>query len=260
MINSSEYIRLIAFLKRFDCNNREAATYIACLQMGMASVQEIAHHLNTNRITVHSTIEQLIKKGLLFETKKGKKRFIVAESPDVLTRILQSKMNELKLVEQDLSYVTKLLNSMQAQDRDFYNVRFYEGASGLKKIMEEVLNTKNDICVFTCAEFVPGISLNYLKDFYKRLADQGVHSKILCSQGNFANEFKNLQMKYKLQMRLLALPQECKASFYLWDNNIALASLMDNKVVCTIIQNKDIAFFFRHIIFESTWNSAQPLV
>jgi len=248
-------------LKRFDCNNREAATYIACLQMGMASVQEIAHHLNTNRITVHSTIEQLIKKGLLFETKKGKKRFIVAETPDVLSRILQRKVNELKLVENDLDGITKLLNSIQSQDRNFYNVRFYEGVSGFKQIMEEMLNAKNDLCIFTCSElFSEGISTNYLKDYYKRLGAEGIHSRIICAPGPYSQAFKADQIKYKLQIRLVSLPKDCMTAFYLWNDNIVLKSLKDDRVICTVIQNEDMAYFFRNVLFESFWNTAQPLV
>lgn len=260
MINSSEYIRLVAFLKRFDCNNREAATYIACLQMGMASVQEIAHHLSTNRVTVHSNIEQLIKKGLLFETKKGKKRFIVAESPDVLSRILQRKMNELKLVENDLDPITKLLHSIQSEDRNFYNVRFYEGVEGFKKIMEEMLGATNDLCVFACEElFDEAINVQYLRDFYKRLAQQNVHSRVVCAPGEYVSQFKDDQIQYKLQLRLMQLPKDCMSSFYLWNDSITLSSFKDDRIICTVIQNQDMAFFFRNVIFESFWNSARSV-
>lgn len=260
MINAAEYIRLIAFLKRFDCNNREAATYIECLQMGMASVQEIAHRLNSNRITVHSTIEQLIKKGLLFETRKGKKRFVVAESPDVLYRILQRKSNELKLIENDLGSITKLLNSIQSQDRNFWNIRVYKGVEDFKKILEEMVNAKNELCIFTCRElFADNINVTYLRDYYKRLAENRVHSRIISVPGQYVSIFKEHQIKYQLQIRTLQLPSQCMAGFYLWNDNIAIKSFKDDRIVCTIIRNKDISFFFRNVIFESLWNLARPL-
>ncbi len=227
--------------------------------MGTASVQEIAQRLNSNRITVHSTIEQLIKKGLLFETRKGKKRFIVAEAPDVLHRILQRKSNELKLIENDLDSITKLLNSIQSNDRDFSNVRLYEGVDGFMKVLEETIRAKNELCVLTCGEFfAEDITQNYLRDYYKRLAENGVHSRIICSPGEYASIFQADQVKYKLQLRLLRLSSQCKAGFYLWDDNIMLKSFKDDRIVCTIIKNRDMAFFFRTIIFDLLWNAARP--
>jgi len=260
MMRSTEYIRLVAFLKRFDCNNREAATYIECLQAGMASVQEIARRLNSNRITVHSSVEQLIKKGLLFETRKGKKRFIVAESPDVLRRILQRKNNELKLIENDLDSITKLLHSIQNDDQSFWNVRVYEGIEDFKKILEEMVNSKNDVCVFRASELIPeGITETYLRDYYKRLAENDVHSRIICAKGVYADTFKEDQLKYKLQIKTLSLVKS-QAGFYLWNDNIALKSFKDSKVVCTVIKNKDLSIFFRNILFDQFWNIAHPVV
>lgn len=260
MLKSTEYIRLVAFLKRFDCNDREAATYIECLQMGMSSVQEIAHRLNSNRITVHSSIEQLIKKGLLVESRKGKKRVIVAESPDVLYRILQRKSNELKLIEYDLDSMTKLLYSVHSQDGNLLNVRLYEGPEDFKKILEEMASTKNDLCLFTSERlFTENLNVAYLRYYYKRLAEQGVHTRILCPPGVYFTAFKEDQEKYKLQIRLLKLSSECQAGFYLWNDNIALKSFKDDRFICTIIRNKDLYFLFRHVIFELFWNAAEPL-
>jgi sugar-specific transcriptional regulator TrmB len=179
-MNPTEYVRLIAFLKRFDCNHREAATYIECLQGGMASVQEIAQRLNSNRVTVHSTIQQLIKKGLIFETRKNRKRFIVAESPDVLHRILQRKTNELKLINNDLDVITKLLNSIQSHDKNAWKVRLYEGEEDFQKVLEETLHAHNGICVLTCNEFSKNkINKDYLNDYYQRIAEKGIHSRII---------------------------------------------------------------------------------
>lgn len=259
MINSSEYIRLMSFLKRFDCNNREAATYLECLQMGTSSVQEIAKKLNSNRITTHSTIEQLIKKGLLFETRKGKKRLIVAESPDVLYRILQRKANEIKLIEKDLDDVSKLLYSVQTQDQSFWNVRLYEGEDGFKKLLEETFSSQNGLLVFTCGDLSNEIvTASYLHDYYKRLAQNNIHSRIICS-ANYAKNFQADQLRLKMQLRIAKLPSNSSARFYLWNDVIALISFKDDRIVCTVIQNQDIASFFRSFIFENFWKSAEPL-
>jgi len=259
-MNSTEYIRLIAFLKRFDCNNREAATYIECLQSGSTSVQEIAKKLNSNRVTVHSTIEQLIKKGLLFETRKNKKRLIIAESPDVLYRILQRKANELKLIENDLDTMTRLLNSIQSQDQNAWKVRVYEGMDDFQKVLEEMAESRNDIYVFSYREPTTDImNIAYLGDYYKRLAQNGIHSRIICPPGDYANSFKALQTPYQIQIRLLPKTTQCEAGFYSWEDNIALQSFKDNQIICNIIQNKDLSIFFRNVLFDFFWKVAHPV-
>jgi len=260
MIDSSEYIRLIAFLKRFDCNHREAATYIECLQLGMASVQEIAKKMNSNRVTVHSSVEQLIKKGLLFETRKGKKRFIVAESPDVLFRILHRKSNELKLIENDLENITKLLGSIQAHDEKSFNVRVYEGATAFKKIKEEMLESKTELCIFTLDEIIEDkVDLPYLKEFFKRLGARGVHTRVISSDQEFNAVFKSKQEELLMQLRNFNFSLDSSASFYLWENNVAFKSIRDKRLVCTIIQNHDLSSFFHQVIFENFWRAAHPI-
>ncbi len=253
MINATEYIRLMAFLKRFDCNNREAAAYIECLRLGPASVQEIAKHLNSNRVTIHSTIEQLIKKGLLFETRKGKKRFIVAETPDVLYRILQRRSNELKLIETDLGNMAKLLYSLQSQRETAWNVRLYEGPEGFKKILEETLMSKNELCVFSSEEFFPEfITASYLRNYYNRLIENNVPSRII-SSARYTEVFRGDHPQSQFQIRSFVFPPDCKSAFYVWNDTIALKSFKDERIVCAVIQNKDLAFFFRQVIFENMW-------
>lgn len=257
MINSTEYIRLMSFLRRFDCNSREAATYIECLQMGTGSVQEIARRLNSNRITTHTTIEQLIKKGLLFETRKGKKRLIAAESPDVLTRILQRKSNELKLVEKDLDYISKLLYSIQSHDQNTSNVRIYEGENDFKKVLEETLNSKNSLCIFSSGEAFRGsVSSTYLHEYYKRLGENEVHSRTIASS-KYTEVFKEYQGKYNLQIRTSKMLDKFNASCYLWNDHIALVSLQNDRISCVVIQNQEMSEFFRNFLFEIIWKISE---
>lgn len=256
MLNSTEYIRLMSFLKRFDCNNREAAAYIECLQMGTGSVQEIARRLNSNRVTIHTTIEQLIKKGLLFETRKGKKRLIAAESPEVLYRILQRKSNEIKLIEKDLDSVAKMLYSIQSHDQNSSSVRLYEGESDFKKVLEETLQSNNNLCIITTDElFGAGIRMSYLQDYYKRLAENEIHSKIIASP-KFTKAFAEHQAKYFLQIRSFTPLDQFNVGCYMWNDRVALISFKEDRLSATIIQNQEMSFFFRNFIFENLWKLA----
>ena len=84
MLTKLEKVAVITQLLQLGLTNRESALYIQSLQAGPSTVQELASQLEENRVTIHSAAQQLLKKGLLFETRKGKKRFIVAEDPEIL--------------------------------------------------------------------------------------------------------------------------------------------------------------------------------
>lgn len=169
-MNQAELIRIQAQLKHFDCNATETTVYIKCLELGSSSVQEIAHGLRKNRVTVHSAIEQLIDKGLLVETRKGKRRLIAAEDPEVLYRLLEKKRNELNVMETNLDYVASLLKGI-SHSGNKPSIKFYEGADGLKKMMEETLESKSDVLVFSYVELLAeATDPIYLENYFKRRA------------------------------------------------------------------------------------------
>lgn len=149
MLSNSDQLRIIAFLKRFGCNKNESLTYIEVLISGTTSIQELSRSLKQNRISVHYSVQQLVEKGFLFEVRKGKKRFIAAESPDVLLKIIGQRHVELKSLETDVEYISKLLNSIPVVKHEITVVKLYEGSEGFKKMLEESLQAKGEIIVFS---------------------------------------------------------------------------------------------------------------
>jgi len=133
MLTISDTQRIAATLKQFDCNSRETQIYMHSLSVGQASVQQLAKQLNQNRVTVHGVVDQLIEKGLLFETRKGKRRLIAAEDPKILFRLWQQKEAEWELTKGSLEYVMKMLSSLQSPNGSIPTVKLYEGVEGLKK-------------------------------------------------------------------------------------------------------------------------------
>ena len=104
MLTKAELLKITRQLGSFGCTDREARIYLQCLQMGPAPVQEIASQLSENRLTTHSAIEKLVRKGLLAESRKGKRRVIVAEPPEIFNVLVQKKFSELKVLEESVGH------------------------------------------------------------------------------------------------------------------------------------------------------------
>jgi HTH-type transcriptional regulator, sugar sensing transcriptional regulator len=261
MLDNKDNYRIISLLKQFGCKQREAEIYIQSLMMGPSSVQEIARKLKFNRVTAHSAIQQLIEKGFLYESRKGKKRLVVAEDPSFMNKLLQKNENEITLMKSNLEYITGVLDSMQARDRSVPSVKLYEDVEGFKKMLEESLDAKSEILVFTYVDlFSKLLDPDYLEDYFDRRAKKGIHTRLIFPPCDFATRVNKKAKEYKIQVRLMPAEFKWKAGFFSWNNKISIKSFTEGKLTCTIIENEDITYFYKKIIFEVCWKVAAPMI
>lgn len=260
MLTQADISRITNQLTAFDCNPREAAIYAQCLQMGPSSVQEIARKLGYNRVTVHSAVEQLMQKGFLCETRKGKKRLIVAESPSVFSRILQRRANELKEMEGSLEQIVDFFRSVQGPKGSVPTVKFYEEVEGFKRMLEETLKAREEVLVFTYVDlFSKLIGPDYLEDYFVRRAAKGISTRLIFPPCPFSRRVNKKSKQYRIQVR--ELPEELvwRSGIFSWNDCIALMSFTQSKITCTIVENEDITNFYRKVIFELIWKLAKPM-
>ena len=69
-------------LKKFGLSEKEARVYLAALELGQASVQDIAKKSAVNRATTYLMIESLEKRGLMYKLIKNKKKLFAADTPE----------------------------------------------------------------------------------------------------------------------------------------------------------------------------------
>lgn len=260
MMTDSGKLHIVAFLKHFGCSSSESHAYIEVLASGTTAVQDLSRKLKKNRISVYYSVQQLIQKGFLFEVRKGKKRFIAAESPDILMKLIGERHAELKSLETEVGYISKLLNSIPTIKHEITVVKQYEEVEGFKKMLEESLQAKGEILLFSNTPiFSEMFEEEYYENYFAKKAALGIHSRIIYSPCAFAQQINNKKDEYKVDLRILQQNQGSEAGFYLWDDTLAIKSLKENKRSCTIIENKDIAAFFRENIFNPFWETAKPL-
>jgi sugar-specific transcriptional regulator TrmB len=246
-------------LKHFGFSGRESLTYIEVLHMGATSIQDLSNKLKRNRITVYYTVQQLIEKGLLFEQRKGKKRLISAEKPEILFTLLERRQRELTSIENNLGHITNLLNSVRSPHHQLTMVKVYEDVEGFKRMLEETLETKGELLVFSSREmFSSLLGESYLESYFKRRVAHGISTRIIYPPCPFAALVDAKKEEYKIELRILIQDQRYESGFYVWNDTVAIKSLREEQRSCTLIENKDIANFFRNNIFEHFWGEAAP--
>ncbi|MEK7563549.1 MAG: helix-turn-helix domain-containing protein [Patescibacteria group bacterium] len=257
MLAATDRRRVKEQLKFFGCNDRETEIYLQCLQAGVASVQDIAKGLKQNRVTVHSAVEQMIEKGLLFESRRGKRRLIVAEEPVSLLRLYQRKENELHSMRGNLEHIVSLLGPLQATDQSIPTVKCYEGEEGFKRMLEETLAARGEVLVFSYVDlFSKLVGVEYLKNYLKRRAQRGIHTRLIFPKCPFADFVIKTGKENRNTVRLLPPNAHWQSGIFSWNDSLALMSYTQQKLTTTIIENRDIAHFYRTIIFELCWKEA----
>ena len=134
-------------LKKLGLSDKEAAVYQALLELGEATVQQIAQKSKVARATTYLILDALMKVGLVTHYEHDDKTKFIAESPTQLKRLLDRQQEELKSRQADLG---RLLPKLQAFIRSSDQrpvVRYFSGLEGLKTMRSEMVqySTHKDI-------------------------------------------------------------------------------------------------------------------
>ncbi len=258
MISPSDQTHITALFRRFGCNERETQIYLKLLSLGPSSVQELAKALRSNRVTIHSAVEQLIEKGFCYESRKGKRRLLVAEKSDILHKLWHKQQHELEVAKKNINYVESLIQKLESSELGRPNVKLYEDVEGFRNMLHETLETKGEILVISYVHLLSEIvDPEYLEGYYEKRSKKGIHTRLIFPPCPFADKTEKKKDHYKMNIRYLPAEHEWKSGIFAWDNKISLLSYTAERLTCTIIENEDIAYFFREIMFEMMWDVAK---
>lgn len=122
-------------LKTVGLSEKEAAVYMAALELGQANVASIAKKAGVKRPTTYLVLESLRNRGLINTTTKGRRILYGAEQPSKLSGMIAEKQRALTTI---LPY----LEGIAARDGKKPVMRFYEGREGILRIYDEVFASK----------------------------------------------------------------------------------------------------------------------
>lgn len=117
-------------------SDKEAAIYLAALQLGLSTVQEIARKAKVNRATAYLLLDALIKKGLVsIFIEDGRRRF-AAEPPDRLVSLIRLQKHELEEREKELTAALPKLLAIYGIEGTRPQIRYLEGFDGVVEVMK----------------------------------------------------------------------------------------------------------------------------
>ena len=130
-----------AVLRQLGFSEKETDVYLAVLSGGPDSVRAIAARAGVNRGTAYDLLKGLVRQGAVSYYNKEKKQYFVAEEPEKLLNVLQQKIEALEdsraTIRESLPELRSLYDSGGAKP----TTKLYEGSSGIRTVLEDVLGT-----------------------------------------------------------------------------------------------------------------------
>ncbi|MFH1047264.1 MAG: helix-turn-helix domain-containing protein [Patescibacteria group bacterium] len=115
---------LVKELQEIGLSDKEAKVYLAALELGSATAQQIAVKAIVNRPTAYVMIESLIHRGLMSRHMHKKKTMLQAAMPHKLFYIVESQIRDLQKKETTVKNIIKKINDQVIIDDDNNEIRF----------------------------------------------------------------------------------------------------------------------------------------
>lgn len=171
--------RLYKELQKLGLSKRESLVYVAALQLGTSSIQNVSTLSGVNRATTYVLIEGLVKKGLMHSVTYGKKRFFTAEEPNKLDFFINDDKLELErkseLVKNLIPELDKIFDINKLENKT--KVKFYDSTRGAEIISSDILKTKDSNELYMLYNYdliTPEFNFDFGVDLIKKRIKRGI--------------------------------------------------------------------------------------
>lgn len=240
---------LIEIIKNLGLSAKEAKIYLAALELGEASVQQLAKKSKIKRTTLYYILDELIEAGALIYTKVGKKIYYIPEQPATLLKNAKEKISNfeesLKLLEERIGYI-----------HNKPRVYFLYGSAGFKEAWDMILNTKEaEYRIITQGEnFLDYVREKYILDeIIARKKKLGILSKQLITDSSYAKKIIAKDGQENRISKLLPPIYKLPFTEIITESVVTFISPRFNNMIF-VVENEYFSKT-RKSIFESLWNS-----
>jgi sugar-specific transcriptional regulator TrmB len=234
-------------LQKLGFNQHEQDVYFALLQLEKATANEIAYKAKTKRPTTYDILYRLRQQGFIAETYENKKRYFIANPPENLLEIIESRKRELK---DDLPELLGIFNTKARKPK----VEYFEGLDGIIQLYEDtlgVLEKGDELLAYVGNYEIPELD-KYMHDYVIRRAKKGIRARGIAENKPGIKEFTR---ENKAQLRVTKLVSESeynlKNEINIYANKVFIISFKP-ELFGVLIESKEVADTQR-AIFEMAW-------
>jgi len=242
-------MEIISFLEEYGFTQKEANVYVAILQLGHASVGDIAKIAKIKRPTTYIILDELMRKGFVDLLPKSNRTYYIAKSPDILLKVLARKE---RLAQSFIPQLMALFNETKEKPQ----VQYFEGEDAVKKAYDDSIKEGKKVFAFFGAEDIPDIWENkYAKEYMAARVKNGISAKVIVSSGAKALEYKKAGKFSMRETKIIdAKKFPFKVEVMIYGNKIAVISFDKAYGFSLIIQNDQFAATMKSV-FDFMWEN-----
>lgn len=238
---------LITTLKQSGLSENEVKVYLANLELGQATVQELARKSGVKRTTIYTVIEGLKQKGLVAETKKGAKTFFAAENPKTLVQFSLKQHQQLKNILPELESIYNISDVKP-------KVRFYEGKEGYVSVYENILKDKPKelLVIASYDNFHRHLDPKYEEDWIKRRIERKIKLRWLDFETKTTKAMQKEGKKVLREIRFLPKDFPFTSTMFIYSNKVVIVSGRQKDFMAVVVENSEFYQMFKQL-FETLW-------
>ncbi|MEI8060967.1 MAG: helix-turn-helix domain-containing protein [Candidatus Berkelbacteria bacterium] len=243
-------------LEQLGLNETEAKTYLALLKIGSSSVGTLSKESGIARTTLYYSIEELKKKGFVFEKLIDQKKRLIPRSPEFLGKKAEKLAQQAHETAKSISSLIPALKKLAKEDSSYSTVNHYEGKESVWEVFEIILRSNKDSLWFGFGQsFLENYDFDYFVTNFSKKRRQFGRTKSF----NIIPPFKSAakiatrgETDFQ-EFRFLGKDQNFNAGICIFGNKIAIFSY-DNVLSATLIQGDAIAEI-ASTMFKMIWKS-----
>lgn len=249
-------------LEKIGLSAKEAKVYLAALELGQDSVQNIAKKAGVNRPTAYFILERLMELGLASTLEHGKKTVFVAENPKELETLLEREKQEMEArrseLKESMNQLTAIYNAKEGKPI----VRYFEGADGLEALDrygQDSLKKNKELFYIIPIDLIEKYFPNRRKTSLKERVRLGIKSRAIYThaEGPITNYKNKDELRDGIFIPRSKFPLDGTITIYPnW--GIKLYYFSPSKPYGVVIESKELAKNMA-LMFELAWSGAKNI-
>lgn len=239
-------MHLEKILDEFGLTKNKGAVYIAALQIGSGSTQDISFKVQMPRTTVHEILQHLVSLGLVSYVTSGRRRIYTAEPPKKIESLILEK--QLKL-ESAMPELLSLYNTKGTRPK----VQYYEGIHGIKTVFEDTLRVKNKVLlgILSMEDLYKIPGKDFMDDYVRRRVGAGIKLRVVRSEIKEVEEAWPASNEENRELHYAPANIIFPMTVYIYDNKVGIIGTQRENFGM-IIESVDFYNTIRNL-FEIMW-------
>jgi sugar-specific transcriptional regulator TrmB len=238
-------------LRSLDLSDRQISVYHALLQLGPASIRDVANKAGINRGTTYETLKELATRGIVSYFPKGKRRVFQAEDPERLLQLGERKQQALSQAIEQLR--RDIIPALKSEQPEFSpgHVRFYEGDDGVELVLRDLLDSTEKLDPPSYAVISTKTLREHLyrpfPNFTRQRVQRGIHVRVI-AVGEGGDEAELAERKW------LPAGGVTDASYIaIYPPKVAIITLAQNNYPVVIIIDSTAIASTQQLMFDMLW-------